>query len=57
MLAYLGIEEAKAKQAGGSPDNFLDLNLRISNMSVRLVERLVKVHKSPHKCHRGILDS
>ena len=57
MLAYLGIEEANAKQAGGSPHNFSDLNLRIPEMSVRLVERLVKLHKSPHKCHRSILDS
>ena len=26
-------------------------------MSIQLVERLVKVYKTPHKCHRNILDS
>ena len=57
-MAYLGIEIAKENQAsGGSSTNFSDLNLKIPEMSVQLVERLVKVHKSPHKCHRSILDT
>ena len=34
-----------------------DLDLSLPEMSVRLVERLVKVYKSPHKCHRNIVDS
>ena len=57
MLAYLGIETAKAKQADDSTASFLDLNFSVPEMSVQLVERLVKVHKSPHKTHRNILDS
>ena len=57
MLAYLGIEMAKAKQTDGSMQHSADLDLTLPEMSVQLVERLVKVYKSPHKCHRNIKDS
>ena len=56
VLAYLGIEMEKAKQVDGSLIHS-DLDLSLPEMSVRLVERLVKVYKSPHKCHRNIVDS
>ena len=29
----------------------------IKDGDVKLVERLVKVYKSPHKCHRSVLDT
>ena len=57
MLAYLGIEDAKARQADGSLTHSADLDLTLPEMSVQLVERLVKVYKSPHKSHRNIVDS
>ena len=57
MLAYLGIETAKEKQADGSLQHFCDLNLTLPEMSIQLVERLVRVYKSPRKTHRNILDS
>ena len=57
MLAYLGIEMAKVQQADGGLQHVADIDLKIPEMSVQLVERLVKVHKSPHKCHRNIIDS
>ena len=57
MLAYLGIERAKLKQSDGNLIHSCDFNLKVPEMSVQLVERLVKIHKSPHKCHRNIVDS
>ena len=56
MLAYLGIEMAKKKEASGYC-NFDSLKLKLPEMSCRLVERLVTVYKSPHQCHRNILDT
>ena len=41
----------------GSLEDCLELNLKLPEMSVALVERLVKVHKSPHKYHRSIFNS
>ena len=57
MLAYHGLEAAKAKQADGSLLHFSDLDLEVPEMSQHLVERLVKVYKSKRKCHRNIFDS
>ena len=57
MLSYLGIEMAKIQQSNGSLQDFSELNLSLPEMSVQLVERLVKVYKSPCKCYRNILDS
>ena len=54
MLAYLGIEMAKAKQTDGIMQHSADLDLTLHKMSVQVAERLVKVYKSPHKCHRNI---
>jgi hypothetical protein len=53
MLSYLGIEMAKENNL----QHEQSLNMKIPEMSVQLVERLVKVYKSPHKCHRNILDT
>ena len=47
---------AKAKQTVGSVQHSAELDLTLAEMSVQLVERLVKVYKSPHKCHRNIKD-
>ena len=57
MLAYLGLEHAKCKEAEGSLHQLCDLDLKIPEMSVQLVKSLVKVYKTPHKCHRNIRDS
>ena len=56
MLAYLGIDAAREKETDGSLGYYSDVDLKVPAMSVQLVERLVKVHKSPHKSHRNILD-
>ena len=57
MLAYLGIEMAKLQQTDVTLQQFPELNLSVPEMSLQLVERLVKVYKSPHKCHRSVLDT
>ena len=57
MLSYLGIEAAKVKQQEENMPNPPGPDLKIPEMNVQLVERLVKVYKSPHKSHRNILDS
>ena len=57
MLAYLGIEHAKTKQVDGSLTQFYEFDLKVPEMSLQLVERLVKVYKSPRQCHHNILDS
>ena len=57
MLSYLGIEAAKAKQEEENLPNLPGPDLKILEMNVQLVERLVKVYKSPYKSHRNILDS
>lgn len=62
ILAYLGIE--KAKDPGmvvlniGDDEQNLQLpdGIHLPEMSCQLVERLVKVFKQPHKCHRNIYD-
>ena len=45
ILAYLGLDAVEYNGQGESP-----------KMSCQLIERLVKVYKQPHKCHRNILD-
>ena len=58
MLAYLGLERAKEEKLEGSTDHFSELDfIDVPEMGVQLVERLVKVRKSPHKCHCNIIDS
>ena len=57
MLAYLSIDTVKTKQAEGSLQHFYDIDFKIPEMSIQFVERLIRVYKSPRKCHRNILDS
>ena len=56
MLAYLAIERAKDKQQNNTLSDDANIPLHLPEMSCQLIERLVKVYKSPHKCHRNILD-
>ena len=64
MLAYLGIEQSRAAEKTTSTlllhttvQLTSEPHLKVPAMSLQLVERLVKVHKSPSKSHRNILDS
>ena len=52
VLAYLGIEFAKDNCDN---NNQLD-GIQLPEMSCRLVERLIKVFKQPHRTHRNIID-
>ncbi len=56
MLAYLAIERAKMKQEGNILSDDENIPIHLPEMSCRLVERLVKIFKKPHKSHRNILD-
>ena len=60
MLAYLAIDNVQNNNHQESTHlqhSTEDPHLKIPEMSLQLVERLVKVHKSPRKSHRNILDS
>ena len=55
MLAYLSIEIAQQKNSG--PDDDLAVsNLTLPEMSSNLVEKIVKLYKSPKKSHRNVRD-
>ena len=56
MLAYLCINTEKKKQADISLLLFQDLNIKILEMSIQLVERHMQVYKSLCKFHCKILD-
>ena len=51
MLAYLGLDATKSKHRNSSLENVCKLNLEIQEMSIKLVEQIIKVYKMPHKCH------
>ena len=55
MLAYLGLEKAKeeATSSNESSGNLPD-NLHLPEMSCSLVERVIKIFKKPHSCHRNV---
>ena len=69
MLAYLGLERAKESTQTQVSDNennnnhddqstalHLPCGVHLPAMSCQLIERLMRVFKHPHKCHRNILD-
>ena len=60
MLAHVAIDNVQNNNHQESTHlqhSTEDPHLKIPEMSLQLVERLVKVHKSPRKSHRNILDS
>ena len=56
MLAYLGLENAKNRQSNNNQLNEDNEQLHLPETSYRLIERLIKVYKTPHRCHRNVMD-
>ena len=67
ILAYLGIKKAKDPDSillnhsddsdcAGKETLHLPDGIHLPEMSCQLVERIIKIFKQPHKCHRNIVD-
>ena len=59
ILAYLALENAKTNdnQPGDENDEAAGRpQIHLPEISCRLIERVVKVYKAPHKCHRCTMD-